>query len=77
MKRQITNITETLVAAICAGVTSAFGAIHYVNNNETFPADFRTFQDAHDAAEPGDTIVLVPSGRQYIQNSGTNFITIS
>lgn len=67
-------MTVTLVAAICATLATSHAAIHVVNNNESFPADFRTFQEAHDAAMPGDTIVLVPTDRQY---SPTTTITIS
>ncbi|MBK1833227.1 hypothetical protein [Roseibacillus ishigakijimensis] len=38
---------------------------YYVNNNTGVPADFRSFQEAHDAASAGDTIILAPSAERY------------
>lgn len=41
------------------------GKIWIVNNNPGGAGDFANAQEAHDAATPGDTLYLVPSGTDY------------
>ncbi|MBK9276053.1 MAG: hypothetical protein IPM49_16145 [Flavobacteriales bacterium] len=64
-------MTRTLlVALLTVASTMASATIHRVNN-AGIAADFTTLQDAHDAALPGDTLHLEPSGLSY---GGCTFI---
>lgn len=59
------KIPSSILAIATALTGLGLCETHTVNNNTTYPADFRTFQEAHDGAVAGDTIILMPSGRNY------------
>jgi len=53
-----------LLTAVC--LSGSLGAeTIYVNNNEAFPADYRTFDEAYAAASADDTIILAGSETSY------------
>jgi len=55
---------STILLLLLSAFTTAHATIHRVNNTG-IAADFTTLQDAHDAANAGDTLHLEPSGSSY------------
>ena len=57
------------IATLVTGLTLYGGAVHattlLVDNNMLHDADYRTLQDAVDAASEGDTIILAGSSTRY------------
>lgn len=55
---------KLILLLACTAAIGAHATIHRVNNSG-IAADFTTLQAAHDAALPGDTVHLEPSGASY------------